>query len=284
MRAQPVALVVLVVSPLLVAPPALAQTAGGSSYGPGAAPPPSDMGAGEPSPTWTQDRTFPGTRFWKLDEGTYEVEAWWRLRKKRDQDPLHLFQLELELGLTDRIQLDLYENVMIDENGTFFHEGNQIEARIAVDPVYGRTPLNPVIYLEWHPRHLEADRAEVRFLGGGEILGSTLVGAVNVLYEQNVTYTATPTGNTYVPNPEFGVTGALSYAVARQQLRIGAEGRFVLEKEEFDDPEWEKALLLGPNLSSRLVGDRLKVYVTVLFGLTDDARQVDSFFILASAW
>jgi hypothetical protein len=271
----------LLVSLLLAPTPAHAQSAGGDSVGPGATPPPSDLGAGEPSPTWTQDRTFPATRFWKLDAGTYEVEAWWRLRKKRDQDPIHLIQLELEIGLTDRIQLDLYENLLVDETGELFHEGNQIEARIAVDPVYGRTPLNPVIYLEWHPRHLAADRAEVRLLGGGELLGSDLVGAFNLLYEQNVTHEIT---GDYVPNPEAGVTGALSYAIARQRLRVGAEARFQIEKEELDDAEWEKAFLIGPNVSTRIAGDRLKLYATVLFGVNEDAREVDSFVVLASAW
>ena len=263
------------------ATPAAAQTADGFSAGPGL-----DEGeapdAGGPAPEWTQDRTFPGTRFWKLDAGRYEFEQWWRLRKGRDVDAYHILQTELAIGLTPRIQLDLYENLLI-EDGELKHEGNQIEARIAIDPVYGRTPLNPVVYLEWHPRHLDADRAEVRLLGGEELIGPQLVGAVNLFYEQNVTHSpAGMGGTTYIPNPEAGFTGALSYAVSGPQLRVGGEVKFALEKEEFSDAEWETQLLAGPNVSSRIAGSKLKVFATVLFGITEDAKQLDTFLVLAS--
>lgn len=268
---------------------AAAQSAGGYSSGPGLGDGEGnddDRGEGEPgpSPEWTQDRTFPGTRFWKLDPGRYEFEQWWRLRQPRGADAYHILQTELEIGLTPRIQIDLYENLII-ENGKLDHEGNQIEARIAVDPVYGRTPMNPVIYLEWHPRHLEGDRAEVRFLGGDEIIPDKLVGAVNLFYEQNLTKSPDGMGGaTFIPNPEAGVTGALSYAVAGQKLRVGAEMKYAMEKEEWGDAAWEQQLLVGPNVSTRIAGEKLKAYVTVLFGVTDDAKKVDSFVILASGF
>src|SRR5262245_61980549 len=159
------------------------------------------------SPEFTQDRTFGATRFWKLDEGVYEAEVWWRLRDPRGPGHYHLVQAELEIGLSPRIQLDLYENLLI-QDGELYHEGNQIEARIAIDPVYGRTWGNPVVYLEWHPRHLDADRAETRLLLGGE-LAPKLLGAANLFYEQNITNTVAG----FVPNPEVGVTASLSYAV-----------------------------------------------------------------------
>jgi hypothetical protein len=278
---------------------ALAQQAGGYSAGPGLlseakprndttapqppvvqAPTPTPANEYEtivrPSPEWSQDRMFPGTRFWKLDPGRYELEAWWRVRKPRSGDGYHLMQLELELGLTPRIQLDLYEN-LTTEGGKLRHEGNQIEARIAIDPVYGRTPLNPVVYLEWHPRHHDADRAEVRLLGGGEILGPSLVGAVNLFFEHNVTRTATG----FVANPEMGFTAAASYALLGQSLRAGGEVKLAFEKEEWSDSRWEKQLLAGPNVSARIASQSFKVYATVLFGITDDAKSVDSFLILA---
>jgi hypothetical protein len=254
-----------------------AQSAGGFSAGPGKS---ADYGPGEEeSPLWTQQRHFPGTRFWKLDKGRMAVETWWRLRDPRDGDAYNILQLELEVGLTDRIQLDVYEN-LTDEGGSWTREGTQIEARIAVDPVYGRTPLNPVIYLEWHPRHLAATRAEVRLLLGGELLGPRLVGAVNLLYEQNVTKGPEPD---YIPNPEAGVTAAASYAVAGP-LRVGAEAKLIVEKEAFDDAEWEKALYVGPNLSARIVGERFKLSTTVLFGVTDDAKKVDGFLVLSTGF
>jgi len=261
---------------------AAAQSTDGYSAGPGL-----DTGGDgewEPSPEWTQDRTFPGTRFWKLDPGRYEVEQWWRTRKPRDEAAYHILQTELEFGLTPRIQFDLYENLII-KDGKLDHEGNQIEVRIAVDPVYGRTPMNPVVYLEWHPRHLDGDRAEVRLLGGEEILADKLVGAFNLFYEQNLTRSPDGMGGaTFIPNPEAGVTAAASYAVAGQKLRVGAEVKYAMEKELWSDGRWEQQLLAGPNLSTRIAGEKLKAYATVLFGLTEDAKQVDSFLILASGF
>ncbi len=193
---------------------ASAQETEGKSAGPGMTPHYETTVSGD-SPAFTQDRTFPGTRFWKLDQGHYEIEQWWRLRAPRGADAFQIWQTEIEMGLTRRVQLDLYENLST-EGGDLHHEGNQIEARIALDPVYGRTPMNPVLYLEWHPMHLAADRAEVRLLGGGQLLGPKLVGAVNLFFEQNVTNgpdASAPSGSSFAANPELGATGAISYAV-----------------------------------------------------------------------
>jgi hypothetical protein len=271
-----------------------AQEAGGSSAGPGlpaptAAPAKPETNAGQVtvsryetvvirSPDWTQDRNFAGTRFWKLDQGSFAIEQWWRLREPREGDGYQLLQTELAIGLSPRIQLDIYEN-LTNEEGSWTHEGNQIEARIAFDPVYGRTPLNPVLYLEWHPRHLAADRAEARLLGGGQIWGPQLVGAVNLFYEQNVTKSM----DGYVANPEMGITAAAGFALTKW-LRGGAETKFALEKERWSDAEWEKQLLVGPNVTIRVIDDRLRLHATVLFGVTDDAKKIDSFVIASSTF
>lgn len=266
------------------ATPAHAQAADGYSAGPGLG---ADGGGGEPgapSPTYTQDRTFGATRFWKLDKGKMEAEVWWRIRDPRHDDAYNIVQLEFEVGITDRIQLDVYEN-LTDEGGRWTREGSQIEARIAVDPAYGRTPGNPVVYLEWHPLHLGPARAEGRLLLGDALYGEKLFGAANLFYEQNVTRSGDGMGGElWIPNPEAGVTAAASYEVVdHQRLRLGAELKFALEKETFDDPTWEQQLLIGPNLATRVAGERLKLFATALIGVTDDAKRVDAYVIAASA-
>src|SRR5262245_29290347 len=117
--------------------PVSAQQASGSSAGPGlgqAIPrpqtPPQYETVVQASPEWSQDRNFAGTRFWKLDQGRFAVEQWWRLRVPRDGEAYHILQTEVEIGLTPRVQLDIYEN-LTNERGDWTHEGNQIEARIA---------------------------------------------------------------------------------------------------------------------------------------------------------
>ena len=52
-----------------------AQEAGGYTAGPGESSPTYQSTIVGPSPTWTQDRTFPGTRFWKLDPGAVVLQA-----------------------------------------------------------------------------------------------------------------------------------------------------------------------------------------------------------------
>ena len=87
------------------------------------------------------------------------------------------------------VQLDLYENLTfnVDDGGHrgVQQEGNQIEARIAIPSYYGQISRNPVIYLEWHPRHNEPDRAEFRLLLGGAPT-RWLYLAVNPYVETNV--------------------------------------------------------------------------------------------------
>lgn len=278
------ALATAALTTLALAHAALAQSADGYSAGPGLG---ADGGGGEPgapSPAYTQDRTFGATRFWKLDKGAMEAEVWWRIRDPRHDDAYNILQLEFEVGITDRIQLDVYEN-LTDEGGSWTREGSQIEARIAVDPVYGRTPGNPVVYLEWHPLHLGPTRAEGRLLLGDALYGAKLFGAANLFYEQNVTRSGDGMGGTaWVPNPEAGITAAASYEVIdHQRLRVGAELKFALEKELFDDPAWEQQLLIGPNVATRLSGERLKLFATALIGVTDDAKRVDAYVIVASA-
>ncbi|HVV86005.1 MAG TPA: hypothetical protein VHE35_23255 [Kofleriaceae bacterium] len=250
-----------------------------------------DTGAGGPSSEASQDRTFPGTRFWKLDKGKKEIEVWfWRReleRKETDKkwgDGFSIVQFELEQGISKRVQMDVYEN-LTNESGDWSREGTQIEFRIAYDPVYNRTPLNPVLYLEWHPIHLGPARAEARLLLGQEVLSDKVLAAANLFYEQNVTKSPDEMGGKiWIPNPEMGVTGGLSYAVSGQKLRIGAEMKLAFEKDLWSDDRFSKQLLVGPNISTRLAGEKLKMFITTLFGVTDDARRFDGFVVLASGF
>jgi len=117
------------VATLALGSTALAQEAGGYSTGPGLGSPDYQTTVNAPrvrSPPATQDRVFASTRLWKLDPGRYEVEVWWDEKLKRDEPNEALLKLEIEIGLTPHIQLDIYQNFIIS-NGQFDVEGNQIE-------------------------------------------------------------------------------------------------------------------------------------------------------------
>lgn len=262
---------VMVLLPVL----AQAQEAGGFTAGPGAAAPQYETRvlSFQPSPEVTQSRLFASTRFWRLDPGAYEVETWWRVRKTAEGTE-HLFQAEVEIGLTPHLQLDLYENLQLLPGQSLAQEGNQLEARYSFASRYGETWGNPTLYLEWHPRHGAPDRAELRLLVGGA-LAEHLVGALNIYGEQNVTDRGGPEGT----DGEMGFNAAASYGLLNDQLRLGAELKLGLD--QHGKPDYVPAVEVGPNLL--LHRGRFKATATFLFGLEPDDPKYEPFLILGYA-
>lgn len=243
---------------------ALAQEAGGYSAGPGLGSPDYQTTVNASrlkSPTYTQDRLFGSTRFWKLDPGRYEVEVWWDEKFKRDEPNESLLKLEIEIGLTPHIQLDIYQNFIISE-GQFDVEGNQIELRYAFASQYNEIPWNPVLYLEWHPRKQAQDRAEVRLLMGGD-LPAAGVWAANVFAEGNVDYFNASYAEGL--DGEFGATASVSFPVAGDWLRLGAEVQGGAD--QHGSPRFYASGLVGPNVLLTYRPAGLKLTATALFGI-----------------
>jgi hypothetical protein len=242
--------------------PSLAQTAGGYSAGPSKeAPEYETLVRGTlPSPPATQDRVFAGTRFWLLDPGRYEVETWWDHKFGPEGKSEGLLQLEIEIGLAPHIQLDLYQNFTVGDAG-FNVEGNQIEIRYSFGSSYNAVPLNPVLYLEWHPRKNAQDRAEVRLLLGGDLPRQGLW-AANLFAETNVDYFKAA-GNEGA-DAEGGVTAAASFPLATA-LRIGAEVRGGVD--QHGTSTFYPMLFVGPNVLLRAPSLGLKLTTTAFFGL-----------------
>ncbi len=91
---------------------------------------------------------------------------WWDEKFYRNDEPsFSLLKLEIEIGLTPHIQLDLYQNFSLSQ-GQFNVEGNQFEIRYAFASEYNEISWNPVLYIEWYPRKSAQDRAEIRLLDG----------------------------------------------------------------------------------------------------------------------
>jgi hypothetical protein len=247
-----------------------------------------------PSPEWTQDRMFTATRFWLLDPGTYEAQMWFRTRVPHEnmgtRGPAEfLWQHEIEIGLFPHIQLDLYENLTFNVNETgsrgIQQEGVQIEARIAIPSYYGQIPTNPVIYVEFHPRHDAPDRAELRLLLGGAPT-AWLYLAANPYVETNVEETI----GKFVADAEVGTTLAAGFRVASwmtltAQAKIGGD--------MLGDPEnkFHFVWFLGPGFLAKPLPGNLKRYLkimaTCLFAMpgTDRAaQQFEPLLILGSQW
>ena len=252
------------VATLTLASTALAQEAGGYSAGPGLGSPDYQTTVNAPrvkSPVDTQDRVFGASRFWKLDPGRYEVEVWWDEKFKKDEPNEALLQLEIEIGLTPHIQLDIYQNFIIS-NGQFDVEGNQIEMRYAFAAQYNEISWNPVLYIEWHPRKQAQDRAEVRLLMGGDLPAGGLW-AANVFAEGNVDYFNASYAEGF--DGEFGATASTSFPLIPNVLRLGAELRGGVD--QHGSPRFYASGFIGPNLLLTYRPAGLKLTATALFGL-----------------
>jgi hypothetical protein len=216
---------------------------------------------GAPSPDWTQDRNFTGTRFWALDPGRIELESWWRGFYPRHAGPDHLFQEEVEIGLYPHIQLDVYGNFQkLHDDPHVTIEGAQIEARITAAEHYGEIWSNPTLYLEWHPRHDAADHVEIRLLFGGEVADKTFF-AVNPIFEVEA-------GGKH--EIDYGFSAGLNHEVVDGTLRLGAEllWEWAIRSETKHDTAPLPQAYLGPSLIWKPFGtERLKIMFTGFIGL-----------------
>jgi hypothetical protein len=246
-----------------------APEAGGFSAGPSKAPA-SDYRTtvhGK-SPDFTQDRVFAGSRFWRLDPGNFEVEVWVDDKFQDKNINEGLLQAEIEIGIAPHLQLDLYQNFNFGTGG-FGIEGNQIELRVAFGSSYNSIPTNPVLYLEWAPKHNAQDRAEIRMLFGGDI-GTRILWAANLYAESNID----DFGAAYADglDAEGGITGAASYAVLPDWLRVGLEGRGGFDMH--GTPNLHPSLMVGPNILFTARPAHFKLTATALIGLVPEDPRV----------
>jgi hypothetical protein len=247
------------------------------------------------SPAYTQDRMLATSRFWRLDPGRYEAELWFNQRYfKGGTSSDGLLQAEIEIGIAPHLQLDIYQNFNLntEDTGAFGWggtEGTQIELRYAFANKYDEIALNPVLYLEWHPRRGQPDRAEVKLLLGGDITPS-LLGVVNLYAEANAnTLPGQPGNSMKSADMELGGTVSVSYAVDIDHFRIGAEAKLGIDQHGNDkdptDPEkFYPVGLVGPNIMLKWPEQLIKLTATCLFGVAQYDPKVYPYVILGKLW
>ncbi len=255
--------------------------AGGLTAGPSLAPPSPEEGGDyetrvqtfRRSPAFSQDRDFPGTRFWRLDPGSYEVEGWWtgqtyspRLGGGQD----NFYQTEIEMGLVPHVQMDIYANLDNPPHTSDYNlDGLAVELRYSIARDYGELFANPVLYVEFTPQYFNSPRLEGRLLLGGDLIKkkpSFLVGAANLYYEQNLLPSQTPDGI----DAEMGVDAAASFNVVDDVLRLGGELKGGLDDHAVRRlasglPQFP-TLLVGPNFIVKLPSNVIKLMGTIFFG------------------
>jgi hypothetical protein len=224
------------------------------------------------SPEWTQTRGFAGTRFWLLDPGKMELEAWYTADVDNNGvkgDLEHLWQLEFMMGVVPHVQLDVYFNYAAGTTDGPHIEGAQIEGRFSLARHYGDIFANPTLYVEWHPQTDGPNRGEVRLLLGGQLFTRRLHAVINPYLEQNLD--RGPDG-TFQSDREVGSTGALGYAVVPRVLQLG--GEFKAGADQEGGASYKTVVKVGPSVWIGLFKERVRITFSGLFGLT---RASDTF-------
>lgn len=220
-------------------------------------------------PEWTGSRRFTTTRvFVQKDPWEAGVEQWWRVRHYRDGTTKHLFESEFEIGLPNRMQLDIYGD-WVNEGGRSSFEDVAFEIRWALAD-WGVLPLNPTLYGEYKLVDSEhgSDVYEVKLLLGDD-LAKGLHWGLNLVYESEI-------GGERAR--EYAVTQGVSYTIIDQVLSAGMEMQFKYENIAGERNNGEHKFQVGPSIQWRPT-KHTHLDLVGLFGCTSDSPRFEGFIV-----
>ncbi len=221
-------------------------------------------------PRWTAHRRFPTTRIYVRPEGFFEMEWWIRPEVPRRRGPVEtLTQLEAEIGLGHRLQLDLYLDFKkVGHKDDFTLAGQRVELRYALAD-WDEIPLNPTLYAEYAAKAGGPDVIELKLLLGGEIAPRWHWGT-NLVFERELS------GD--LAN-EFQVTGGLSYTVVDTLFSVGAEVKASLANTRDDRDDLTENVRLGPSIQWR-PHPASHIDVALLFGAGGNSNALEPFIVI----
>jgi len=224
-------------------------------------------------PAWTAKRRFSETRVYVRPKGSAEFEYWLQPEIDSNGRTHTRKQYELEFGLPNRFQLDLYLVSHQDGNqGPETFDEQKVEVRYALDDwdvIWG----NPTLYLEYASKSNAPDGIEAKLLLGGEVSSGWHWGA-NLVFEHE-------TGG--LQENVYGVTGGVSYTVTDEVFSVGAEVKAEVADNKTDrfDFDGTDEVLLGPSLQYRPL-PRAHIDFAALAGVTSNSP--DAAFTLLFGW
>lgn len=217
-------------------------------------------------PEWTTQRGFGTSRVFVRPPGSVEFVQYWT-PDISDGTAEHSFREEIEIGLPHRFQLDFYQNWRVDEEDRPTYRGSSLELRYALAD-WGKIPLNPTLYGEWNFNCGAPDVWEAKLLLG-ETIAPRWAWAANLVFEQEIGGARTR---------EISLSSALSYAAIDQVLNVGVEMLAERKTEHGSRSQPKYELLVGPSLNVRPTRQSF-ITIAPLFGLTEDAPEVEIFFL-----
>lgn len=223
-------------------------------------------------PRWTARRRFGETRVYVIPEGQIEFEYWCVPTIPRKGNYEVKTQYEVEIGLPERFQLDLYGVTHKEGNvGPLEFDQAKFEVRWALAD-WGKIPGNPTLYAEWQANSNEPDHFEGKLLFGDEFAPRWHWG-VNLVVENEL-------GGDHSTAFEFN-TG-ISYTAIDEKLSLGIETNSVLETlnghgSTLDQRHSEH--LVGPSVQWRPL-PQMHIDATPLFGVTGPSPEAKLIFII----
>jgi hypothetical protein len=221
-------------------------------------------------PRWAADRRFTTTRTYVIPEGKMQFEWWGRTTFPRSGPAETRYLWEFELGLPNRLQLDLYLGFEAgNTDGAFDFSRQQLEVRWAIAD-WGVIWGNPTLYLEYVNKKDESDAAEAKLLLGGQITSGWHWG-LNFVFERSL--------HDQLEN-EMQVTGGLAYSLIDSKLSVGLEAQAIWINTKADRSVYvETVYFAGPSIQWRPM-PRMHVDFTLLKGIHPDSPEARTFLII----
>ena len=214
-------------------------------------------------PEWVGRRRFSTTRVYiQKDPWEVGVEEWYRVRTYDGGRVTQRFQQEVEIGLPYRMQLDLYEKVIHDNEDPegWTQDEFAVELRYAIAD-WGKIPGNPTIYEEYAFTDGGSDVLESKLLFGDDYKGWHW--GVNFINEH-----ALDSEN----DNEWAISAGLSRTIIDSKLSVGLEGKWT-------HPEGgEDEYIFGPSIQW-LPTANTHLDLVVMGGLNDASPETECWLI-----
>jgi len=215
-------------------------------------------------PEWVKQRRFSTTRI-HLQKDPWEmgVEEWYRVRTFDGGRVTQRSQTEFEMGLPYRMQLDIYEKTIHDnedDNG-WQQDEFAVELRYAFAD-WGVLPLNPTLYFEYAFAHEGADIIEPKILFGDDF-GKGWHWGLNFIYETQVWGEKTS---------EYAIAGGISKTLVDNCFSLGIEGKWTAIEDE------KSEAILGPSIQWRPT-DNTHLDLVAMAGLTNSSPNTECWLI-----
>lgn len=223
-------------------------------------------------PRWTAHRRFAGTRVYVLPEKEIDAEFWAIAKiKKHGEGAEYLTQWEVEFGLPNRFQLDLYfitrtEHAKGEKDKTFYDFAPELRYALAD---WGELWGNPTLYLEYKHQQDAPDVVETKILFGGEIASRWHWGT-NFVWEQETSEER---------ECVLEMTNAISYSMLDEKFSVGLEAKCEIANVAGARDHWENNCRIGPSIQYRPL-KRMHIDFASIFGFTETSRLADVFLVV----